>query len=677
MSTSKSIREHIEKLRSEINDHDYRYYALAMPTISDREYDALMKELQDLEEKHPEFKSPQSPTARVSGEATKLFPSAQHAIPMLSLSNTYSKDELLEFEKRITNILGHSPNEGYTCELKFDGVAMSLTYEHGKLIRGATRGDGTVGDDVTPNVRTIRSIPLEIREAKEYSQYVFEVRGEVFMSLEGFRKMNAEREELGDPPFANPRNSTAGTLKTLDPKEVAKRPLNFTAYQLQFIGGKEPQLPTQTSRLEFLKELGFPISKYTRQVRSIDEVMDFAMEWQEKRDSLPFEIDGAVIKVNSLQEQTALGTVAKSPRWAIAYKFEARQAKTILESITLQVGRMGTITPVAELKPVGLTGITIRRATLHNADEIERKDFRIGDTVIIERGGDVIPKVAGVDLKLRPKNAKPFHYPKECPACSTPLVRPEGEVNWYCENPECPPQVVARITHFAARGAMDIAGLGEQSVVQFVEARLLKTIDDIYDLDKKKEVLISLERMGEKKLENLLTGIEKSKSQPPEKLLFGLGIRHVGVNVAKLLIKEFGSIDNISKASIEEIDAVPAIGPEIASSIHYYFNNPKVASILERLHKAGLAFSGERKEKKIIQSEFFAGKTFVLTGTLSTMTRDEAKERIEERGGKTTGSVSKKTDYVVAGVEAGSKLDKANELGVKVLDEEAFVKELQ
>ncbi|MDP4218840.1 MAG: NAD-dependent DNA ligase LigA [Bacteroidota bacterium] len=676
MSSKESLRRKIEDLRKELNEHNYRYYVLAQPSISDREFDRLLKELETLEAENPEFVSPDSPTARVSGEPTKLFPPATHAIPMLSLANTYSKDEVLEFERRIKDLLGHAPKDGYTCELKFDGVAMSLTYENGKLVRGATRGDGVTGDDVTPNVRTIRMIPLLLRNAKKYADLKFEVRGEVFMSLEGFRKMNAEREELGDPPFANPRNSTAGTLKTLDPREVAKRPLSFTAYQLQFIGKEESGLATQTSRLEFLKELGFPVSQYTRHVQTIDEVMAFAMEWQEKRESLPFEIDGAVIKVNSLAEQSELGQVAKSPRWAIAYKFEARQAKTILGGITLQVGRMGTITPVAELEPVALTGITIRRATLHNSDEIERKDIRIGDTVIIERGGDVIPKVAGVDHSKRPKDSKPFHYPKKCPACGSPLVHPEGEVNWYCENPECPPQVVARITHFASRGAMDIAGLGEQSVEQFVAAGMLRTIDDIYSLSSKQDELLSLERMGEKKLENLFAGIEKSKLQPPEKLLFGLGIRHVGTNIAKLLIRAFGSIDAVSEATMEAIDEVEAIGPEIARSVYEYFRNPKIRPILEKLRKAGLSFTGEKIKRETIESAFFKGKTFVLTGTLSSMTRDEAKEKIETRGGKATGSVSKKTDYVLAGVEAGSKLEKAQELGVRVLTEEEFLKEL-
>lgn len=676
MKASVSIGDRIELLRKELDEHNYRYYVLAQPTISDREFDIKIKELESLEAKYPEFASSYSPTSRVSGEPTKLFPPATHAIPMLSLANTYNKEEVFEFERRINDLLGHSPKDGYTCELKFDGVAMSLTYENGKLVRGATRGDGVTGDDVTQNVRTIRAIPLAIREAKKYSHLKFEVRGEVFMNLEGFRKMNAEREELGEPPFANPRNSTAGTLKTLDSKEVAKRPLSFTAYQLQFIGKEELDLQTQTSRLEFLKELGFPISQYTRHVKSIDEVMDFAMKWQEERDSLPFEIDGAVIKVNSLREQDELGKVTKSPRWAIAYKFEARQAKTILNDITLQVGRMGTITPVAELEPVALTGITIRRATLHNSDEIERKDIRIGDTVIIERGGDVIPKVAGVVHAKRPKGSKPFHYPKNCPACDSPLIHPEGEVNWYCENPECSPQVVARITHFATRGAMDIAGLGEQSVEQFVRAGFLTTIDDIYTLDDKKETLLALERMGEKKLENLFAGIEKSKTQPPEKLLFGLGIRHVGTNIAKLLIRAFGSIDVVAEASLEQIDEVEAIGPEIASSVYQYFRNPKIKPILEKLKGRGLPFSGEKIKRDVIELEFFKGKTFVLTGTLSTMSRDEAKDKIEARGGKATGSVSKKTDYVLAGVEAGSKLEKANELGVRVLTEEEFLKEL-
>ncbi|MEI8134931.1 MAG: NAD-dependent DNA ligase LigA [bacterium] len=674
--SEKSILERIESLRKDIYEHDYKYYVLAMPSLSDKEYDVMMAELKDLEEKSPEFQSPDSPTMRVSGEPTKLFPAAKHEVPMLSLANTYNKDEVLDFERRIIDNLGHAPNDGYTCELKFDGVAMSLTYENGRLIRGATRGDGTTGDDVTANVRTIRSIPLVLRGNSPLMKQRFEVRGEVFMDLEGFRKMNTEREELGDPPFANPRNSTAGTLKTLDAKEVAKRPLNFTAYQLQLLGGGDSDFPSQTSRLHALQELGFPISQYTRHVQTIDEIMAFVNEWQDNRDNLPFEIDGAVIKVNSLAEQSALGNVAKSPRWAIAYKFEARQARTILEGITLQVGRMGTITPVAELKPVPLTGITIRRATLHNADEIERHDFRIGDTVIIERGGEVIPKVVGVDLSLRPTNSKSFVYPSHCPACKTPLVRPEGEVSWYCENPECPPQVVARITHFAARGAMDIAGLGEQSVEQFVNAGVLTTIDTIYELETKREALLALERMGERKLENLFVGITQSKLQPPERLLFGLGIRHVGTNIAKTLIRAFGSIDTLSQASLEAIDDVESIGPEIASSVFHFFRNSKHISIIERLRAAGLPVHSVAPAQKKIASTFFAGKIFVLTGTLSKLTREEAKAQIELRGGKASGSVSKKTDYVIAGTEAGSKLDKANELGIKVLTEEEYLAQL-
>ena len=669
-------KQQIDQLRNDLHEHDYRYYALAQPTVSDKEYDLLLKDLERLEAEHPEYFSEDSPSQRVAGEATKLFIPAEHKVPMLSLANTYSKDEVLEFEQRVTQLLGHPPLKGYTCELKFDGVAMSLTYKNGKLVRGATRGDGVVGDDITTNVKTIRSIPLKIRSTESTAIDSFEVRGEIFMSIEGFRKMNRDREELGEAAFANPRNSTAGTLKTLDSREVAKRPLQFVAYQLLPEGDSRSTIPTQSERLEVLKELGFPVSEYTRTVHSIEEIMDFAMLWQEQHDTLPFEIDGAVVKVNSLSEQDELGNVAKSPRYAIAYKFEARQARTILNDITLQVGRMGTITPVAELEPVQLTGITIRRATLHNADEIERKDLRIGDTVIVERGGEVIPKVVGVDVSKRPKGAKKYHYPTKCPACRSELVRLEGEVGWYCENPECAPQVIARITHFAARGAMDIAGLGEQSVEQFVGAGLLHTIADVYDLTSKQEALLSLERMGEKKLENLIAGIEASKQQPPERVLFALGIRHVGTNIAKTLIHSFRSIDILKEASLEAIDEVPDIGPEIASSVFHHFRNDKNLVILDRLRSAGLTFAKSESASQAIDSVFFKSKTFVLTGTLTAMTRDEAKEKIEIRGGKVTGSVSKKTDYVVAGVEAGSKLDKAQELGVSVLDEEAFLKEL-
>ncbi|MBS1904676.1 MAG: NAD-dependent DNA ligase LigA [Bacteroidetes bacterium] len=669
-----SVEKRIETLRTELREHDYRYYVLAQPSISDREYDELLKELEALEAAHPEFARDDSPTQRVAGEPTKVFPPAKHEYQMLSLANTYSQEEVTDFEARVTKLLGHAPAHGYTCELKFDGVAMSLTYRDGKLVRGATRGDGTTGDDVTANVRTVRSVPLTIRSKKTKAGTSFEVRGEIFMSIEGFRKMNREREELGDEPFANPRNSTAGTLKTLDAREVAKRPLQFVAYQLLLEGDDRAVLPTQTARLEALRDLGFPVSEYTKKVNDIDEIMAFAMKWQEARDTLPFEIDGAVIKVNSLAEQDELGTVAKSPRWAIAYKFEARQARTVLNDITLQVGRMGTITPVAELEPVQLTGITIRRATLHNADEIERKDFRIGDTVIIERGGDVIPKVVGVELAKRPKHAKKYHYPTTCPACGSAISRPEGEVGWYCENPECPPQVIARITHFASRGAMDIAGLGEQSVEQFVSAGLLHTIADVYELADKRNALLSLDRMGQKKLDNLLDGIERSKQQPADRVLFGLGIRHVGASIAKLLIGAFGSIDVIAEAEVDAIDDVAGIGPEIAASVHRYFRQSKNAAIVNRLRKAGLQFTAAVAER--IESEFFSGKTFVLTGTLTSMTRDEAKEKIETRGGKTSGSVSKKTNYVIAGAEAGSKLEKAQELGVNILSEEEFLAQL-
>ncbi len=676
--TDSNAQERISELQQAINKHDYKYYVLAQPSVSDKEYDTLMQELQDLEAANPDLITPDSPTQRVSGEATKLFPPAKHKVPMLSLSNSYNAQEVTDFAKRVSDNLGREPGAGYCCELKFDGVAVSLLYEKGRLVRGATRGDGTSGDDITPNIRTIRSIPLRIA-AGPLAGMDFEVRGEVYMSIEGFRKMNSDREAEGEMPFANPRNSTAGTLKTLDTKEVAKRPLSITTYYLRFENGeldRNSEFDTHLKRLEALKLSGLPTSEYTAQAMSHDDIMAFAMKWQESRDGLPFEIDGAVIKVNSLKEQEILGAVAKSPRWAIAYKFEARQAQTTLNAITLQVGRMGTITPVAELEPVQLTGITIRRATLHNADEIERKDFRIGDTVIIERGGDVIPKVVGVNLKMRPKNSETYSFPASCPECESLLVRPEGEANWYCENPECPAQVLARIAHFASRGAMDIAGLGEQSVEQLLGAGLLHSITDIYDLRDKRDELLTLDRMGEKKVDNLLQGIEDSKQRPADKLLFGIGIRHVGTNVAKLLIKTFGTIDRIAEATEQEIDDVPTIGPEIASSVHKFFQTDHSRQLIKRFRDAGLNLGSEAQQSAVVHDEFFTGKTFVLTGTLTSMTRDEAKDKIEARGGKVSGSVSKKTDYVVAGTEAGSKLDKAVSLGVAVLDEDGFVEKL-
>lgn len=672
-----SIKDRIEKLREELRHHDRLYYIEAAPIISDREYDKLLDELRNLESEHPELITDDSPTQRVAGEATKLFPVAEHRVPMLSLANTYSTEEVEDFARRVTEILGHEPTAGYTCEFKFDGVAMSLLYEGGKLLRGATRGDGSKGDDVTPNVRTIRAVPLKLEGTKKFSHASLEVRGEVFMDIAGFRKLNEQREAEGESPFANPRNSTAGTLKTLDPREVAKRPLNFSAYQLRFDSPDletSPALDTHMKRIAVLKELGFPVAKETQVVSDTAGIMEFAMHWQDHREEVPFEIDGVVIKVNSLAEQQKIGFIAKSPRWAIAYKFEARQARTRLNGITLQVGRMGTITPVAELEPVQLTGITIRRATLHNAEEIARKDFRIGDTVIIERGGEVIPKVVDVDLKERPKNAKPYRFPEKCPECASTLVRPEGEINWYCENAGCPAQVVGRLIHFASRGAMDIAGLGEQSVMQFVDANLLQTIADIYDLRDKRSALLDLDRMGAKKVDNLLDGIEHSKAQPAARVLYAIGIRHVGTTVAKMLIDHFGSIDAIGEASVDEIDDVPGIGPEIASSVHAYFRVPSNAELLARLRDAGLQFEGAKVEK--IASAFFEGKTFVLTGTLGSLTREEAKDKIEARGGKVSGSVSKKTDYVVAGEEAGSKLTKARELGVSILDETALLEKL-
>jgi DNA ligase (NAD+) len=664
----KKAEQRIETLRREISDHDYRYYVLAD--------DSLLEELSSLETEFPALITPDSPTQRVAGTPTKLFPIAEHKVPMLSLANTYNEQEIRDFLRRVEEALGHPPHAGYTCELKYDGVAISLTYENGLLVRGATRGDGTVGDEITQNLRTVRSIPLRVREFEGIG-VSFEVRGECFMDLKGFQRLNRLREEAGEAPFANPRNSTAGTLKTLDVEEVARRPLNFVAYHLRMEQAKDEaseQLSTHAKRIETLSKLGFPTFREISVARNVDDILAFSKQWQERRDNLDFEIDGAVIKVNSINEQLELGAVAKSPRWAVAYKFEARQARTRLNAITLQVGRMGTVTPVAELEPVSLTGITIRRATLHNAEEIARKDIRIGDTVIVERGGDVIPKVAGVDLAQRPKSLKPYRFLTTCPACETALTRPEGEINWYCDNPACPAQVLGRIIHFAARGAMDIAGLGEQSVVQLNEAGLLDTVSDIYRLRDRRDALLALDRMGEKKVDNLLEGIESSKLQPAHKLLFAIGIRHVGANVAKVLIRAFGSIDRIAEATAEEIDAIPTIGEEIASSVHSFFHTPASLALLDRLRTHGLTFAANSPSQSA--SQRFAGKTFVLTGALSSMTRDEGKLAIEREGGKVSGSVSKKTNVVVAGAEAGSKLTKAEELGVEIWDEERFIREI-
>jgi DNA ligase (NAD+) len=659
------IIERVEELRRQIREHDYRYYVLAEPIISDFEYDMLMRELIELERQYPELVTPDSPTQRVGGAPTKEFPTVTHPVPMLSLNNAFTIEEIRDFDRRVAELL-EGEKYRYVAELKFDGVAVRLKYENGILVLGATRGDGVQGDDITNNIKTIRSIPLRLINPDEKFLNI-EVRGEVYMNKVDFEKLNEERERLGEKIFANPRNATAGTLKLQDPKLVAQRPLRFFAYYLMAEG---VELESHYENLQILKRLGFPVCEHVKLCESIDEVIEFWRYWEERRDELPYEIDGIVVKVDSIRQQEILGAIAKSPRWAIAFKFTPRQAQTKLLGITLQVGRVGTITPVAELQPVPLGGVIITRATLHNEDYIKEKDIRVGDTVIVERSGEVIPKIVGVVLEKRPPDAVPFVFPKNCPVCGGPIERPAGEANYYCENPECPAQVRARIEHFASRGAMDIEGLGEAIVDKLVTLGFLKNYADIYDLHKHKAKLVRIEGFGEKSVQNLLNSIENSKKQPFHRVLYALGIRYVGSETAKLLADAFGSIDKLMNASVEQISSVYGIGPRIAESVYKFFHDERNLELIKRLKEAGLNFEVKPEEKA---KKKLAGKTFVFTGTLKNFTREEAKEKVEELGGKVSNSVSRKTDYVVVGENPGSKYDKARQLGVKIITEEEFL----
>ncbi|MBI2428339.1 MAG: NAD-dependent DNA ligase LigA [Ignavibacteriales bacterium] len=665
MSVPASVRQKAERLREDLHRHDYKYYVLSQPSISDQEYDRLMKQLIDLEKEYPELITPDSPSQRVGGQPTKEFPTVTHEVPMLSLSNTYSEDELLDFDRRVKDILGNQQYR-FVAELKIDGVAISLIYRNGIFVQGATRGDGTQGDDITNNLKTIRSIPLRVNTGKGMPKN-FEVRGEIFMKKKDFELMNKRQEELGEKIFINARNSTSGTLKNQDSKIVAQRKLSIFTY---FLRTNDVALKSHHENLELLKKLGFVVNEHTRLCKTISDVKAFCDGWGTKRTSLPYEIDGIVVKVDSLAHQQELGAVAKSPRWAIAYKYPAQQMETVLNDITLQVGRVGTITPVAELQPVFVGGSTVSRATLHNEDYINELDIRIGDTVYVEKGGEVIPKVSGVNLKKRPKRSSPFKFPTKCPECGSKIFRPEGEAAYYCENFECPAQVRGRIEHFVQRRAMNIEGLGEAIIDLLVNEELIHNIADVYDL--KKQQIASLERMGEKSAQNLLDGIEASKQLPFHRVLFGLGIRFVGEGVAKLLADNFPSIDKLQKASQEELESVEGIGPRIAESIVRFFMDRHSAKLVERLAKAGVQMKAEKK--KISGNTAVTGKTFVLTGGLESMSRDEAKEKIEALGGKSGSSVSSKTDYVIVGSDAGSKLQKAKDLGITTLTEEEFLK---
>jgi len=669
----KNPQQRIEELRKLIKEHDYNYYILAQPTISDYEYDQLVNELIQLEKENPHLITPDSPTQRVGSDLTNVFNPVTHRIPMLSLSNTYSEEEMYDFDRRVKEGLPKNEKVEYVCELKIDGVSVSLRYKNGLLVTAATRGDGTTGEEITNNVKTIRSVPLSIRkpESKKLNLDDIEVRGEIYMEIEAFNKINEERELNGEKTFANPRNLTAGTIKLLDPQLVAKRPLKIFVYYLY---SETDELTTHYENLKLLREMGFPVNQNYKLCKDINEVMKFCDEWEDKRDTLPYEIDGVVVKVNSLKQQRILGNIAKSPRWAVAYKFKAKQAKTRLNRIVWQVGRTGTLTPVAELEPVFLAGSTISRATLHNIDEIKRKDIREGDVVIIEKGGDVIPKVVAVDLSQRPKNSQEVKLPSKCPVCNSNLFRPENEVAIYCENNLCPAQIKGRIEHFASRGAMDITGLGEALINLFVDLGYLKDYSDIYYLKEHREELIRIERLGEKSVDNLLSSIEKSKEKPFDKVLFALGIRYVGAGVAKKIADHFKSIDALMNASEEEIESIHEIGPSISKSIKRFFSDNNNIKLIERLKKAGLKFKSEEIK---ITSDKLKGKSFVLTGTLSSMSREEAKEKIISLGGHVLSAVSKNTDFVVVGENPGSKFDKAQKLGIPILSEEEFLKMIE
>jgi len=662
----------IEALRDKIRHHEYLYYVLDSPELSDAEFDALMNELKAMEAAHPELITPDSPTQRVGGKPREGFVKAKHSSPMLSLDNAYSEEELRDWERRVHELSGRTDLE-YMCELKLDGMSLALIYNDGRLERGITRGDGNVGEDVTLNVRTVRSIPLTVAKDKLRKAGIppdFETRGEMLMPLAAFRKLNEEREKQGLSTFANPRNFTAGTVRQLEPSITAQRRMDYFAYMLLQDG--RTYFDRQSKTMDALEAAGFKVNPNRKLVRNLDEVWKFIRDWEAKRESLPYEIDGIVIKVDLTSWQRELGFTGKAPRWAIAYKFAARGAVTQIENIVPQVGRTGKLTPVAWLKPVPIGGTTVSRATLHNMDFIDQLSVKIGDWVEVERGGDVIPKVVKVvEDDAHPRGDKPFVMPEHCPVCGGNVVRTPGEADHRCVNANCPAKLQGTILHFASRHVMDIDGLGEALVNQLAEHGLVRNVADLYRITK--DDLLKLERMGEKSADNVLKEIAASKQLPLERVIYGLGIRFVGERTAQFLAEHFGSLDAIMNASAEELEEVNEVGPRIAESIVEFFADEHNRKLVIDLRKAGLTFTGQKKEK----GTMLAGKTFVLTGTLERHTRDEAKKMIEDAGGRVSGSVSKKTDYVVAGSDAGSKLDKARELGVNVIDESELEKLLR
>lgn len=655
-------KKRVEELRELLNKANKAYYQEAQPFISDKEFDDYLAELIQLEEKF-DLTTPHSPTQRVGGEPSSKFETVAHPVPLLSLDNTYNEDELNDFDRRVRDILGHD-NFTYMVELKFDGAAIRLRYEDGALILGATRGDGERGDDITRNVKTIKDIPLYLKG--NYPDAV-EVRGEAYMEREAFVRLNKHREEQGLNAFANPRNSTAGSLKMQDPREVARRPIRFFSFDL--LTENEAETTTQYQKMGLLKQYGLPVCEHYKRCTNIDEVHAQISNWKELRQALPFETDGVVIKVNEERFRGLLGTTSKAPRWAIAYKFEAQQATTVLEDITLQVGRLGKITPVAELTPVQLAGTTVKRASLHNEDEIHRKDIRIGDRVVVEKAGEIIPQIVSVVNPDREDRGPRFQMPEKCPACNESLVKLDDDVDWRCINPECPPQIRQRIEHFASRDAMDIDGLGEAVVDQLVTEGLISNYADLYEL--RTEQLLPLERMAEKSAQNLINAINASKSQPLDRVIYAIGIRFVGKTVARDLAGAFKTIDALMKADEQSIIEVEAIGPKIAESVVAFFKQDHNRQIIAKLRKHGLNFKVEQDRQA---SKKLEGKNFVLTGSLPSLTRKEATQLIEKHGGKTTSSVSGNTDFLLAGDSPGSKYDKAKELNIPVLDQNSLLK---
>ena len=660
-----TIQQKIEQLREELNQHTYNYYVLDNATISDFDFDIILKELEKLEEAHPEFFDSNSPTQRVGGEITKNFTTVTHQNRMYSLSNSYSKEDLFDWEKRIQKMLGTTDIE-YTCELKFDGASINLTYENNQFVKAVTRGDGFQGDDVTANIKTIRSIPLSLK-----LDFVrdFEIRGEIILPLDGFKRMNKQRLEEGEEEYKNPRNTASGSLKLQDSAEVAKRPLDCLLYQ---VVTSERKYKTHFESLENARKVGFKVPKTITLANSIEQVFDFVKEWDSKRHELPYETDGVVIKVNNLQQQEELGYTAKSPRWAIAYKYKAAQVATVLREITYQVGRTGAITPVANLEPIQLAGTIVKRASLHNADQIEKLNIRIGDTVYVEKGGEIIPKIIAVDFIKRPEKSKPTIYATHCPECNTELIRTEGDAKHYCPNEfGCAPQITGRIQHYISRKAMDIDGLGGETVDLLRKEGLIQNYADLYNL--KIEQIIPLERMAEKSAENMIVGIEKSKEIPFEKVLFALGIRFVGETVSKKLAKHFKSIDALMTATFEALINVDEIGDRIAQSIIDFSSDMRNIQLINRLKAAGiqLEVSLENLEN---QTELLKGEVFVVSGVFYQLTRNELKKTIEDNGGKVSSSISKKTSFIVAGDNMGpSKLTKAQDLGIEIISEQDFL----